>query len=183
MLLNRSLPIAIAFCATLARVSSSQSCDLAIAALAVLHADSATTVLIDHTVIGIPLFAFDGYSRGWRGDSALARAAEPALQALNKTRVPLSDCFRSQRGWTVVPDSALVALFTASDDGWAAFRSRYKPLSQFALISQPLIAGDTATLFVAVASGQLAGRGVILRLIRDAGGKWIKDAEVQLWIS
>ena len=183
MIGSRSIALAIALCSTMAHVSPAQSCDLVVAALSALSADSTNTVLIDHTVMGIPLFAFNGYSNSRRGDTALARAAEPALRALNKTRAPLPDCFRTQRAWTVVPDSELVALFTASGDGWAAFRAHYPNRSQFAFVSQPIVAGDTATIFVAVASGRLAGRGIVLRLIRDATGKWVKQSDVQLWIS
>jgi hypothetical protein len=183
MLGSRSLALAIALCATIAHPSPAQSCDLVVAALSALKADSSNAVLVDHTVMGIPLFAFDGYSGSRRGDTALARIAEPPLRELNKTRVPLPDCLRAHGAWTVVPDSELVALFTKSDDGWAAFHKRYPDRSQFALVSQPIVAGDTATIFVAVASGRLAGRGIVVRLIRDPTGRWVKQSDVQLWIS
>jgi hypothetical protein len=41
----------------------------------------------------------------------------------------------------------------------------------------------SATIYVAIASDTLAGRGVILRLVRNTAGVWIKQSELQLWIS
>jgi hypothetical protein len=159
-----------------------QSCDLAVAALSAVNVDSSNTVLVDHTVFGVPRFAFRAYSNLRRGDTALARVAGPQLGALNRDRRPIPYCLATERHWRTVPDSTLFALFRGRD-GWEAFRARYGAGSRFALLSQPLIAGDTATLFVAVASGDLSGHGVILQFVRSPEGRWIKRAEVQLWIS
>ena len=84
-----------------------QSCDLLVAALAAVNADSSNTVVVDHTVIGVPQFALHAYSGIQRGD----------------------------------------------------------------------------TVFVAVASGDLNARGVLLQFVRDADRHWIKRAEAQLWVA
>jgi hypothetical protein len=137
-----------------------QAWDLIIAALASVNADSSNTVLVDQTVLGVPQFALSAYSSIRRGDTALARAVEPQLQSLNRARRPIPACLVTERHWRAIADSALLPLFRARD-GWNAFHAQYGPGSQFALISQPLIAGDTATIVVATASGDLAGRGVL----------------------
>jgi hypothetical protein len=56
--------------------AQAQSCDLFIAALRALGADSANTILVDHTVMGVPTFAFNAFSGLVRGDTALASATE-----------------------------------------------------------------------------------------------------------
>ena len=159
-----------------------QSCDLFVAALAAVSADSRNTVLVDQTVIGIPQFAFRGYSSIRRGDTALARVAEPALRSLNRERQPIPECLAAEHHWKTIADSVLIPIFQARE-GWAAFRARYGEGSQFALMSRPLIVGDTATIIVAIASGDLSGRGMLLQFVRDATGNWVKRSEAQLWIS
>jgi hypothetical protein len=161
--------------------AQAQSCDLFIAALRALGADSANTILVDHTVMGVPTFAFNAFSSLVRGDTALASAAERPLRELNATRVPVPDCLTTEHAWAVVSDSVLVGLFRAGQ--WTAFHTRFPKAAQFALVSRPLINGDTATLYVAVAAGKLSGRGVIMRFVRGVDGRWIKQSEVQLWVS
>lgn len=167
---------------SLGKPAQRQSCDLIVAALAAVSADSSNTVLVDQTVIGVPQFAFGAYSSIRRGDTALARVAEPQLRSLNQQRQPIPSCLVTDRHWRTIADSLLIPMFR-SRDGWATFRERYGARAQFALISQPLTSGDTATLIVAIASGDLSGRGVLIQLVRDASGRWIKRSEAQLWIS
>jgi hypothetical protein len=133
-------------------------------------------------MIDVPQFAFRGFTSVRRGDTALARVVAPRLQALNRERQPIPTCLAAERHWTTIADSALIALFEAYD-GWTTFRARYGASSQFASISRPLIVGDTATIIVAIARGDLDGRGVLLQFVRDAAGNWIKRSEAQLWIS
>lgn len=159
-----------------------QSCDLLEAALASVGADSAKTILIDRTALGVPAFAFNAYSNIRRGDTALARVLMPRLDSLNRERRPLPECLTIERHWRAVPDTGLVTLLR-KPDGWTAFHQRYGEGTQFAVISQPLIIGDTATIVVAVASGKLSGRGMMLQLVRGPDGRWVKRAESQLWIS
>jgi hypothetical protein len=159
-----------------------QACDLFVAALAAVRADSSNTILVDHTMLGVPQFAFRGYTSVRRGDTALARVVEPQLRSLNRERQPIPTCLAAERHWKTIADSALIPVFQARD-GWTTFRARYGTGSQFALVSRPLIVGDTATIIVAIASGDLDGRGMLLQFVRDAAGNWIKRSEAQLWIS
>ena len=163
--------------------SAAQSCDLLVAALGSVGADSSNTILIDRTVIGVPEFAFMGWSSLPHGDTAFARRAEPELRKVNATRQAVPSCMVEKRGWTTVSDSVLFSLFTSPNNRWKTFKERYPSARQFALVSQPLVVGDTAVIYVATASGELAGGGAILRFVRDAGGHWIKDAQAELWAS
>ncbi|MEO5817008.1 MAG: hypothetical protein ABIT20_17195 [Gemmatimonadaceae bacterium] len=138
--------------------------------------------MLDRTVLGVPQFAFNGYSSVLRGDTTLARVAYPQLRSLNRERLPITPCLAAERHWRTIPDSVLIPMFHAID-GWTSFREQYGASAQFAMISQPLIAGDTATLVVATASGHLSGRGVVLQFVRDTNGHWVKRAEVQIWTS
>jgi hypothetical protein len=157
-------------------------CDLLTAALRQLSADSANTVLVDQTGIGSPTFALNAYTTLRRGDTTLARIMVP-LRELNRTRVPLPDCLSGARRFKLIADSTLFGVFRSPGDRWAAFRERFAPATQFALFSQPLIRGDTAFVYVGLARGNLDGRGVILRMVRDAAGNWVKQSEMQIWIS
>jgi len=167
--------------ANAANWAQAQSCDLFIASLRALGADSANTILVDHTVMGVPTFAFNAFSGLVRGDTALASATEKPLRELNAARVPVPGCLTTEHAWAVVSDSVLVGLFRAGQ--WTAFHTRFPKAAQFALVSRPLINGDTATIYVAIAAGKLSGRGVIMRFVRGVDGKWIKQSEVQLWVS
>lgn len=158
-----------------------QSCDLFVTALSAIGADSANTILVDRTVMGIPTFAFNAFSSIVRGDTELASTAEKPLRELNATRVPVPQCLTAEHAWAVVSDSVLFAVFRTGR--WTAFHDRFPKAARFALVSRPLIKGDTATLYVAIAAGQLSGRGVIIRLVRGVDGRWTKQSEVQLWIS
>jgi len=172
-----------AACLTTASRAAAQSCEVYTAALGSVGADSSNTVLIDRTVIGVPTFAFYGYASIRRGDTTFAKVAEPALRKLNATRQPLPACMVADHGWHTVSDSTLFAIFTSDGGRWKTFHERYSNAKAFALISQPMIVGDTAIIYVGIASGDLAGQGVLLRFVRDATGHWIKNAEAQLWVS
>ena len=162
---------------------TAQSCQLFAAALEVVGAKPDSTILVDRTAMGVPAFAFMAFSDLYRGDTALARRMEPALRTLNATRVPIPACLSDSLGWHTITDSTLVAFFSLPEKRWVAFRSSYPATPKFAILSRPIIVGDTATVFVAIASGDLAGRGLIVRLLRDAAGRWFKHSEVQLWVS
>jgi len=159
-----------------------QSCDLFVAALAVVGADSGNAILVDRTVIGVPGFAFNAYSGIRRGDTAVARVLAPRLDSLNHERRPIPSCLTAERHWRTASDSTLLTLFRGPN-GWDAFHQRFGQGTLFALISRPLVVGDTATLIVAVASGKLSGMGVMLQYVRGADGRWVKRAEAQLWVS
>lgn len=83
----------------------------------------------------------------------------------------------------MVSDSVLFSLFTSPNSRWKTFKERYPSAKQFALVSQPLVVGDTAVIYIATAAGELAGGGTILRFVRDADGHWIKKAQADLWVS
>src|SRR5205085_9714044 len=80
-----------------ARPLGAQTCELFLAALAAIRADSSNTILIDETVLGVPQFAFRGFSSVRRGDTALARVMEPRLRSLNRVRQPIPTCLAAER--------------------------------------------------------------------------------------
>jgi hypothetical protein len=130
-----------------------------------------------------PAFAFAAYSSLRRGDTALARLAEPQLRAANATRMPVPKCLTDSAGWRTLNDSTLLSFFAADGKRWQGFRERFPQTPKFALLSQAIVSGDSATIYVAIASDNLAGRGVILLLGRDSEGVWVKRSELQIWIS
>lgn len=91
----RAAPLALFFGAARLRA---QSCDLLVAALTSMGADSARTIL-DHTVLGVPTFEFYAYSSLLRGDTAIARVLMPNLDSLNRTRRPIPTCLTAERHW------------------------------------------------------------------------------------
>jgi hypothetical protein len=161
--------------------SNAQACQLFAAALEVIGSKPDSTILIDQTVMGVPGFAFHAYTGMRRGDTTL-RQAETDLRALNATRTPIPSCMVDSLGWRIIPDTVLIAFFAKDGGRWPAFRAAHPATPRFALISQPIIKGDTAVIFVANASDNLAGQGVIVQLIREAG-RWIRRSSVLLWVS
>lgn len=160
-----------------------QDCQLFDAALAAVGATASKSLLIDHTVMGVPQFAFAAYTSVRRGDTAFAREMEPPLRALNATRIPVPSCLSDSLAWQTVSDSVLFSIFRPPGRRWEEYHERFPTTPTFAALSQPIVSGDTATVFVAIAIDRLAGRGLILRFVRDADGHWVKQAEAQLWIS
>ena len=153
------------------------------AALAVVGAKSDSTVLVDQTVMGVPSFAFRAFTGMRRGDTTLIAQMDAPLRELNAIRVPVPRCMADSLGWRTIADSTLLRMFRARDQRWPAFREAYPATPRFALVSRPIVTGDTATIYVAIASDEVAGKGMIIRLVRDASGRWIRQADVVLWVS
>ena len=153
------------------------------AALETLGAEPGTTLLVDHTSLSVPQFAFDAYSSFERGDTALARVIDPALRTANATPVPVPSCLTDSLHWHTIADSVLFRIFRPPGDRWADFRQAFPTTPRFALLSRPVLSGDTATMYVAMASDRLSGVGKIVQFVRDGSGRWVKRAEVQIWIS
>ena len=130
-------------------VGAAQSCQLFAAALEAVGASPGNAVLIAQTTDGIPGFAFNAYTTMLRGDTALARIMMPLVKKANTTRVPVPSCLVDSLGWHTVADSTLFRLFRPdSGDRWANFRKSFPATPTFALLSQPVLSGDTATLSI-----------------------------------
>jgi hypothetical protein len=157
-----------------------QSCQLYSAALEAIGSKPNNTMLVAKTAMGVPTFAFYGGVK--RGDTALARLYR-ALRVLNKQRVPVPGCLVDSLGWKTIADSTLLRIFSDSDAGWTTLRTEYPRTPRFALLSRAIIVGDTAIIYVANATGDLAGQGMIVRLVRGADGRWIRKATLLLWVS
>ena len=111
--------------ASAANWAQAQSCDLFIAALRDLGADSANTILVDHTVMSVPTFAFNAFSSLVRGDTALASAAAKPLRELNATRVPVTACLTTAHAaassrWEVFAVAVHARRDTRAGSRWSA---------------------------------------------------------------
>jgi hypothetical protein len=166
------------------QVGAAQSCQLFAAALDAVGASPGNAVLIAQTTNGVPGFAFNAYTTMLRDDTALARVMIPLIDKANVTRIPVPSCLVDSLRWHTIADSTLFRLFRPdSGDRWANFRKSFPATPTFALLSQPVLSGDTATLYVAIAKDRLNGFGMIVQFVRDSTGRWVKRAELQLWIS
>ena len=165
------------------RAIAAQDCSAYAIALEAVGAKATNALVVEQTTMGVPGFAFNAHSTFRRGDTVLARVALPGLEAANSARAPVPHCLVDSVGWHTVSDSVLFSFFRPPGTRWVGFRAAFPNAPSFALMSQPVMAGDTMTIYVAIASDALAGRGIIVRLVRDANGRWVKQAEVQLWIS
>jgi hypothetical protein len=165
------------------RPSDAQHCPLLHAALEATGADPGTTLLLDSTAMGVPNFAFNAYAMVGRGDTALGRVMMTALEGANKTRARIPSCLVDSLGWRTISDTTLLGIFAPAGPGWRGFRERYSATPRFAMVSVPAVSGDTATVYVALASDKLAGAGVIFRFVRDSMGTWVKQAEFVLWLA
>jgi hypothetical protein len=169
---------------TAPHAGAAQGCQLFAAALDAVGASPGNTVLDAQTTNGVPRFAFDAYTTMQRGDTVLARVMIPLLDKANATRVPVPSCLVDSLSWHTIADSTLFRLFRPdSGDRWTNFRRALPATPKFALISQPVLSGDTATVYIAIATDRLSGFGPIVQFVRDSTGRWVKRAEVQLWIS
>src|SRR5258708_6095413 len=161
-----------------------QRCQLFTAALDAVGATPGTTILVAQTTNGVPQFALSAYTSMLHGDTTLARVMIPLLEKANAARVPVPSCLVDSLGWHTIADSTLFGLFRPdSGDSWANFRRAFSATPTFALLSQAVLAGDTATLYVAIARGHLNGVGKIVQFVRDSTGRWVKRADVQIWIA
>ena len=166
------------------QVGVAQSCQLFAAALEAVGASAGNTVLVAQTTDGIPGFAFNAYTSMMRGDTTLARVMMPLVKNANTLRVPVPSCLVDSLNWHTIADSTLFRIFRPdSGDSWVNFRRAFPTTPKFALLSQPVLSGDTATFYVAIASDRLSGVGKIVQLVRDGSGRWVKRSEVMLWIS
>jgi hypothetical protein len=174
---------AVAVATALVSPLHAQGCELYGAALATVGAASSTTLLNDKTAMGIPGFAFLAHTTKAVGDTALARVATPLLIPANASRAPVPACLADSLGWHTITDSALFAFFKPPATRWTALRAAYPATPAFALLSRPVIIGDTAYIYVAIARDDLAGEGHIVKLVRGTDGHWAKVADVRIWIS
>ena len=181
--LSRIAVWGVLICAGAPRSSAAQSCQLFAAALETVGAEPGTALLVDHTSLGVPRFAFNAYSSFERGDTVLARVIDPALRKANATPIPVPSCLADSLNWHTIADSVLFRIFRPPGDRWANFRQLFPTTPRFALLSRPVLSGDTATMYVAMASDRLSGVGKIVQFVRDGSGRWVKRAEVQVWIS
>jgi hypothetical protein len=187
-LMGRQLFHGIVACALIGSATphrgAAQGCQLFAAALDAVGATPGTTILVAQTTNGVPQFAFSAYTSMLSGDTTLARVMTPLLMKANAARVPVPSCLVDSLSWHTIADSTLFRLFRPdSGDSWANFRRAFPTTPKFALLSQPVLAGDTATLYVAIASDHLNGVGKIVQFVRDSTGRWVKRADVQIWIS
>ncbi|HKS07259.1 MAG TPA: hypothetical protein VJR92_13210 [Gemmatimonadaceae bacterium] len=160
--------------------ASGQSCQLYAAALDAIGSKPDNTMLVEKTAMGVPTFAF--YSGVKRGDTALVRVHR-ALRLLNKKRVAVPNCLVDSLGWKTIADSTLFRIFSDDDAAWTTLRKEYPRTPRFALLSRAIIVADTAIIYVANATGDLTGKGMIVRLVRNADGRWIRKATLLLWVS
>ncbi|MCU0633829.1 MAG: hypothetical protein MUE41_03050 [Gemmatimonadaceae bacterium] len=163
-------------------------CAIYTAAVAATGEDSGTVVVLDSTFAGIPRFALRAYTN-LPQDSAMRAELYPdsvrrALGNVNERRAPLAACFAASPRVRLVASDSLVAFFR-DGGGWTTFRARYPGARGFRAVSHPLVAADSASAVVYVmrASDWLAGGGSVLRLERDASGRWVVRAEMRLWVS
>ena len=166
-----------------ARSIIAQDCSAFATALEAVGAKATNAVLVEQTTMGVPGFAFNAHSTFRRGDTAMVRLALPALEAANSARAPVPHCLVDSLGWHTVSDSVLFSYFRPPGTRWVGFRAAFPSTPNFAIMSQPVVSADTMTIYVAIASDALAGRGIVVRLVRDASGRWVKQAEAQLWLS
>jgi hypothetical protein len=181
--IRRVTPLLALVVASAPTLAGAQTCDVAVAALGAVGATTANTLLVDRTALGIPTFAFAGFFSPGRTDTALARNVEPRLRGVNGSRAALPPCLVDSLRWRTIDDSTLVGFFRPTGERWTGFRDRFPSATQFAVLSQPLLAGDTAVIYVGLASGERSGHGVIMVFVRDATGRWAKRAEITLWIA
>lgn len=157
-----------------------QSCQLYAAALQAIGSTPDNTMLVEKTAMGVPTFGF--YSGVKRRDTALVRVHR-ALRLLNMKRVAIPGCLVDSLGWKTIADSTLFRIFSDSDTPWTTMRKEYPRTPRFALLSRAIVVGDTATIYVANATGDMSGQGMIVRFVRNAGGRWIRKATLLLWVS
>jgi hypothetical protein len=153
-----------------------------------LVSDSEPVALVDSTSAGVPMFAFMATSTprslAEQGMS-LPDSLLKAFQVANEHRQALSACLHTLVGVQAISDSTLKGLFGGDDDkGWERFRSRYRPIRRFVLVSLPLTLSDSSVLvYAAYASDWLAGEGALVQLQRDASGRWFKKSMAVVWVS
>ena len=166
---------------------STSACSIYRVAIATAS-DSGSVVVIDSTASGVPMFAFAATSDFARTPAEqglpLSDSVMQALQAVNEHPEPLRGCLGRVSGVQPVSRDSLMAIFSGDHNGWTRFRARYRGVKRFVLVSRPLALPDSSVLvYVAYASDWLAGAGAILRLQRDSGGHWTRQAQAFLWVS
>lgn len=150
-------------------------------------ADTERAIVVDSTTLRSPMFAFMGMvTFGRTNIDSLRPLPDSALKnlgSINEQREPLRDC--------VAPPAAPVSidslrpLFAASNaEGWHRFHARYPGVTRFIMVSKPLALDDsTVIVYAAYAAGWRNGAGFILKLRRDASGRWVRRARALFWLA
>jgi hypothetical protein len=178
----KSLLVFLALAGSGSSIAHAQTeCALYAAALSASHARPDSMLVIDRLTMGIPVFALEGYVGVRSGDTLLADSGGRRLAQLNQPRKPLPKCITAELKYRTIDDSTVFARFGRNGEGWKGWTG----VKGFAIVSEPVMSADslTALIYVGTATGPLSGEGTIYRFRKDEHGVWIKEAEVNTWIS